>query len=511
VEKKTNVHGQTTRIDCNLGADTTPVRTPLIIIGCGFGGIAQAIALKKAGFHDFIILERGGEVGGVWRDNTYPGAACDIVSRLYSYSFDRKRKWSTNFAPQEEILAYIRGVVERYGIRPHVRFNMAVCEAAFDARIGRWRVSAESGQIFEAPVLVSAVGVFNAPAIPNFAGRESFEGAQFHSAQWDHSVSLKGKRVAIVGNGASCVQFLPRVAEQASHLTLYQRSPQYVLPKVFFPGNAPLDIWLTKHPALRWLARLRNYLLFERVIFRRRHFPETRKIGEAAYAAMLEQKVKDPELRRKLTPDYALGCKRVLVSDQWIDALVRPNVSVVTEPIDHVDASGIATTEARHREFDVIIYGTGFRPTEYLAPMRITGLHGLELNAAWRDGAEAYLGIVVPGFPNFFMMYGPNTTTITSIIFMLECQARYIVSCLKVLRRKGASWMNIRAARHVAFAEEMKDRLSRLVPAMANCHSYFKQENGRITTVWPGYTTEYLLRTWRTREGEYEYSKIETD
>jgi cation diffusion facilitator CzcD-associated flavoprotein CzcO len=493
------------KICSNPTPDVARIQVPLLIIGCGFGGIAQAIALKKAGYSEFTILERAADVGGVWRENTYPGAACDIVSRLYSYSFDRDYEWSTNFAPQAEILAYIRSVVDRYDIRPHVRFNTAVTDAAFDKATGLWLVRTSNGDIYESPILISAVGVFNSPAIPGFPGRDTFKGPQFHSAEWDYSAPLKGKRVAIVGNGASCVQFLPIVAEQAGHLTLLQRSPQYVLPRAFFPGNAPLDFWLTKHPRLRWLARLRTYLMFERIIFRRNHYPEMRKIGEVAYADILKSKVRDPELRRKLSPDYALGCKRVLVSDRWIDALVRPNVSVVTEGIDSIDATGIKTKDGKHCEFDVIIYGTGFRPTEYLTPMRVTGLDGMELNACWREGAEAYLGITVPGFPNFFIMYGPNTTTITSIVFMLECQARYIASCLRALRRKRARWMMVRPTKHRTFFAEMQRRLSRLAPAMANCHSYFKQENGRITTLWPGYTTEYLLRTRKVRMSDFDF------
>lgn len=487
-------------------ASKTVVRTPVLIIGAGLGGIAQAIALKKAGHREFIILERDADVGGVWRDNTYPGAACDIVSRLYSYSFDHSYEWSTSFAPQAEILKYIRGVVDRYGIRPFVRFNEKVTEAAFDTGTALWNVQTERGQRYETPVLISAVGVFNTPAIPEFPNRDSFGGPQFHSAKWDHGVSLKGKRVAIIGNGASCVQFLPIVAEEAEQLTLYQRSPQYVLPRGFFPGGAPLDLWLSKHRYLRWLARIRSYLMFERIIYRRTHYPEMRKRGEAGYAVILERKVSDPALRKKLTPDYALGCKRVLVSDRWIDALVRPNVTVVTEPIDRFDASGIVTKDGKHRDFDVIIYGTGFRPTDYLTPMRITGLKGLDLNTVWRDGAEAYLGITVPNFPNFFMLFGPNTYTITSIVFMLECQAKYIVKCLKTLRRKKTSWMSVRPETHEAFVAEMQSRLSNSVPALANCHSYYKQENGRITTVWPGYATEYLMRTRKVNERDYDFS-----
>jgi cation diffusion facilitator CzcD-associated flavoprotein CzcO len=479
---------------------------PVLIIGCGFGGIAMAIALKNDGINDFRILERASDVGGVWRDNSYPGAACDVVSRLYSFSFDHESyAWSTAFAPQGEILDYIHKCVAKYDIRRHVQFNTLVISASFDERSGQWTVRTEAGQIFVTPILISATGLFNRLNIPDIPGRDEFKGVQFHSARWNHDFDLAGRTVAVIGNGASAVQFVPKIAEKVKRLYLFQRTPQYVMARTFFPGTSEWDAWLQKHPWLRWLARLKIYLTFERIIFRRFWFPHMRLQAEAGYYRMLEAKVKEPELRRKLTPNYPLGCKRVLVSDVWLDTMVRPNVEVVTAPIERIMADGVQTGDAQLRQVDAIIFGTGFRVHDYLAPMRVTGLGGKDLNEMWREGAEAYLGIAVTGFPNFFMLYGPNTNAVTSIIFMLECQARYIVNCIRKRENNRAHYMNVRADAQRRFIADVRQRLSRTVPAMAGCLTYFKNEYGVIDTNWPGYTTEYGWRTRHVRTSDYEF------
>lgn len=477
---------------------------PILIIGCGFGGIAMAIALQKAGFHDFAILERAANVGGVWRDNSYPGAACDVASRLYSLSGDSDYDWSTTFAPRDEIFDYIRTCVDRHGIREHVKFETEVISAAFDKSAGSWIVKTADGQRFICRFLISAVGLFNNPSIPAFPGRDSFAGAQFHSARWDHDYPLAGKRVAVVGNGASAIQFLPKIAAQVDELFLFQRSPQYVMPKSRFPGMDKWDRRLQRHPRMRWLARLKIFFTFERLL-RSRANPENRMKGEAAFRSLLAAKIKNPELLRKLTPDYPMGCKRLLVSDDWYDALVRPNVEVVDEAITAIEEDGVRTRDEQLRRVDAIIYGTGFTPTAFLTPMRITGLEGRDLNTAWRDGAEAYLGITVTGFPNFFMLYGPNTNVGGSIIYMLECQARYVTSAIRTMHRRRAHYMNVRADIQRQFNERAQSRLSQMVPARPDCLTYFKTENGRITTQWPGYQTEYRLLTRAVRLGDYEF------
>jgi cation diffusion facilitator CzcD-associated flavoprotein CzcO len=485
--------------------DKTPENFPIVIIGCGFGGMALAIALKNAGMDDFIMLERAGDVGGVWRDNTYPGAACDVVSRFYSFSYDQTYKWSTAFAPQQEIWDYQIKVVDRHGIRPHVRFNTEVLKATFDEASGTWTIETASGARLTTPVLVSAVGLFNHANIPNIPGRDSYKGVSFHSSNWNHDFPIKGKNVAVIGCGASAVQFLPKIAPEVGTLKLFQRSPQYVMPRKIFPGTSDWDAWLQKRWWLRPLARLKVYLAFERFILRRRINPDARLKGEAAFRALLENKVKDLELRRKLTPNYPMGCKRQLVSDLWYEALTRPNVEVIDTPIERIDAEGLVTKDGKHHKVDAIVYGTGFTPTAFLTPMKIHGLKGRDLNEAWRDGAEAYLGITVTDFPNFFMLYGPNTNAPSSIIFMLECQARYIVSCVKALKKNRARFMNVRADRQREFNKEAQARLATTVPARADCFTYFKIENGKITTNWPGYATEYLWRTRSVKERDFEF------
>jgi len=484
----------------------TRERWPIVIIGCGFGGIAMAIALKKQGRNDFIILERGGDVGGVWRDNTYPGAACDIVSRLYSFSFDQRHDWSAPFAPQGEILAYIKKWAARYDIHGHARFNTEVISATYDEARAEWTLETRDGGVFTTPVVISAAGLFNQPNIPDIPGREDFKGEMFHSARWNHGYDLTGKTVAVVGNGASGVQFIPRIAEQVKQLHLFQRTPQYVMPKAVFPGTGKLDRWLEQRPALRWLARAKIFFTFERFLFYRIWFPERRKLGEAAYKKILHEKIQDPELRRKLTPDYPMGCKRLLVSDVWLDTLAKPHVEVIDTPIARITPEGVEDRNGVLRKVDAIIFGTGFRVHDYLAPMRVTGLGGRDLNTEWRRGAEAYLGIAVHGYPNFFMLYGPNTNALTSIIFMLECQARYIARCLRKLETKGARAMNVRADVQRRFSDAVQAKLSRTVAAMASCATYYKNEFGRIDTNWPYYASEYRRRTLRVRSRDFEFS-----
>jgi cation diffusion facilitator CzcD-associated flavoprotein CzcO len=480
-------------------------RIPIVIIGAGFGGIAMAIALRRAGERDFVMLERAADVGGVWRDNSYPGAACDVVSRIYSFSHDQDYDWSTNFAPQPEILDYVHRVVAKHGVRPHVRFNTEVASARFDEATALWQIETALGHRIETSVLISAVGLFNRVQIPEFPGRKNFKGKQFHSANWDHAFDLAGKRVAVIGNGASAVQFVPKIAPQVKQLYLFQRTPQYVLPKSIFPGNGGWDARLQRRRWTRGLARLKIFLAFEKFVWRRKWRPTARLKGEAGFRAMLAAKITDPVLRAKLTPNFPIGCKRQLVSNEWFDTLIRPNVEVVDAPIASVTETGLKTGDGAERAVDAIIYGTGFTPRDYLQPMTVAGLGGRDLNAAWREGAEAYLGITVTGFPNFFMLYGPNTNAINSIIYMLECQSRYIADCIRTLRNRDAAYMNVREGRQRDFVAEVQRRTSGTVQAMSVCVTYFKNEFGRITTNWPGYAFEYRWRTRGVRPSDYEF------
>lgn len=474
----------------------------IVIIGSGFAGIGLAIRLKQAGIDAFTVYERADDIGGVWRDNTYPGAACDVPSRMYSYSFETDYRWSDRFGGQAEILTYLKYCVEKYGIGPHIRFGMDIRSAEFDETGSRWRLHTAEGEPVEARIVVSAVGLFNQPRIPDIPGRDSFAGAQFHSARWDHECDLEGRTVAVIGTGASAIQFVPEIAPAVEKLLVFQRSPQYVLPRdtrpvVSMPG-ALMSL-------LNRLDRFGIYADAENRS-RRRGSPRMTARGQAAFAARLEREVPDPELRRKLTPSYPLGCKRVLQSNDWYPAMRRSNVELIDAEVTGITPDGVRTGDGTVRPADAIIYGTGFTPTQYLTPMSITGLSGADLNAAWRDGAEAYLGMTVAGFPNFFMMYGPNTNIAGSIIYMLESQARYIVSAVRHLNRGKAQRMTVRETVQRRFNDRIQERLNQTVLVADTCHSYYRDPTGKVTTQWPGFMLEYRQRTRRVRLADYDFA-----
>ena len=473
----------------------------IAIAGAGFGGIALAVYLKRAGIHSFTIHERAADIGGVWRDNAYPGAACDVPSLLYSFSFAQDYAWSVSYAPQAEILDYLRHCVARYGLAPHLRFGCEIAAATFDEGAGRWHLKTGTGQCVEADIFVSAVGLFNRPAVPDIPGRDGFAGIQFHSAQWHAGCDLAGKRVAVIGTGASAIQIVPAIAPTVGKLHVFQRSPHHVLPRADPGLVAAGSGW---RMLARRVRRLRIFLQFENAV-RRRGSPRLTRKGEQAFRAHLESQVSDPALRARLTPAFPLGCKRVLQSNDWYAALQRPNVELVDTPIEAIGRDFIRTRDGRSRPVDVIIYGTGFTPTDYLAPMRVIGRGGRDLNDAWRDGAEAYLGIAVSGFPNFFMLYGPNTNAVGSIIHMLESQARYIVRCVETLRRAGASWMDVRDAVQRDYNATILRRLGATVLVHPSCHSYFRSPTGKVTTQWPGFMSEYRRRTRKIRLADYAF------
>jgi cation diffusion facilitator CzcD-associated flavoprotein CzcO len=430
-----------------------------------------------------------------------------VPSQLYSYSFEQDYAWSGRYGRQDEILAYLRHCIEKYGLGPHIRFETPIAGATYlgggDEAAGQWSIETEAGEQIEAQVLVSAVGLFNRPAWPEIPGRDAFAGPQFHSAEWDERVDLEGKRVAVIGTGASAIQFVPEVAKLAGQLHVFQKSAQYVFPKAeTSPGAGPLaDTWLARR-----LRRFRVFLQFEGIT-RRRSSEKLRKAGQAAFAAHLESAVADPVLRAKLTPDYLLGCKRVLISNDWYPALQRPTVTLHTTPVEAILPTGLRMAGGETLDLDAIIYGTGFTTTDYLAPMTIRGREGRDLNEAWREGAEAYLGITVAGFPNFFMLYGPNTNSSGSIVFMLESQTRYIVRCLKAMTRRRARSMEVRAARQRAFNDEIQTRIGETVLVHDGCHSYFQTASGKVVTQWPGFMFAYRMRTRRVAAGDYAFAK----
>jgi cation diffusion facilitator CzcD-associated flavoprotein CzcO len=474
------------------------------IVGTGFAGLGMAIRLIQAGYRDLTLFEKSDRVGGTWRDNTYPGSGCDVPSHLYSYSFEPKADWSRRFSEHDEILAYIEHCVKKYGLRPYIRFNTEIESARFDDEASAWRITTKGGEQVEADILVTGTGQLNRPHTPRLPGIDSFEGRQFHSARWDHDYSLKGRRIAVIGNGASAIQFIPRIAPDAGRLTIYQRTANWMVRKPDRAYNAS-DKWLFRNlPGYRAVYRAWIYWMLEMRFFAFREGSRVGKLMEWACRRNLEKSVADPEMRRVLTPDYPIGCKRVLISNDFYEAVQRPNVAVVTDRIERVEADAVVTANGQRHPTDTIIYATGFETTDFLAPIEIEGPGGLRLADAWREGAEAFRGVAVAGFPNLFMLYGPNTNLgHNSIIFMIECQVAYVMQCLEEMRRRGAARLEVKAGAMRRYNEEVQDQLRRSV-WNAGCDSWYKTESGRITNNWPRFTVSYWREMKRPDFREFE-------
>ena len=470
----------------------------IAIIGGGFAGLCTGYYLKKAGIESFTIYEKARGVGGVWRENTYPGAACDVPSHLYSFSFEPHYPWSCRYGKQAEILDYLRHVARKHDLERHFRYGREVEGAEYDSVRGLWKIRFSDGETVEAEILVSAVGQLHRPAYPDIPGMQRFAGKAFHSARWDHSYDFAGKTVAVIGSGASAVQFLPVLAKEAGKLYLFQRSPGWCIPK-FDRAFSPFERWmLNTFPVIYDLDRARIFWVIEFLASATIASGLRRRVADVilrllAKSLMLLQ-VRNPVLRRKLTPDSAIGCKRTLLSNEWLPALARPNVELVTDKVAEITADGVKTADGSLRDVDVIIYGTGFAATEFLAPMDLKGVDGQSLRAQWSDGAEAYLGTGVAGFPNFFMLYGPNTNLgAGSIIYMLETQARYVTDCAKLLQARGLKSLEVKAEAQRAYNQEVQSR-NQDTAFESGCHSWYIGPDGRNTNNWVGYMTEYGQR-----------------
>lgn len=477
-----------------------------LIIGAGFGGICMAVALRRAGVEDFLILEKGTEAGGVWRDNTYPGAACDVPSHLYSFSFAPNPDWSHTFARQDEIHAYLHDCVQRFSIAQHIRPGAEVAGARYDEERALWEVRLAGGERLLARLLVSATGLLSRPLLPRLAGIDSFRGPAFHSAQWDHACELAGKRVAVIGTGASATQFIPAIAGQLARLTVFQRSPSYLKPR----NDRPYRQWQKRlFRRLPWVMRVHRGLIYTKYEARALAFTRLRSIMWLAvglpFQRMLTREVKGAALRAALTPGYPIGCKRILVSDDYLSVFARPSVSLVTDAIRRITPTGVETDDGRQHEVDVIIYGTGFAATDFLAPMAIQGRGGRELNDTWREGAEAYLGMTVPGFPNFFMLYGPNTNLgHNSIIYMLESQVGHVMRCREAMRAAGAASIEVEPGAHRRFNSRLQRRLAGTV--WQGCSSWYLDRHGRNSANWPGFTFSYRAMTRHASLLAYRFS-----
>jgi cation diffusion facilitator CzcD-associated flavoprotein CzcO len=482
------------------GSGPTP---RIVIVGAGFGGIGLAIRLREAGIESFEILERAGSIGGVWRDNVYPGLTCDIPSHLYSLSSEPNPDWSRLYAPRDEILDYQERLVTKHGLGRHIRLNTGVARADFDEGEGAWRITTEDGEVLEADVFVCATGQLSRPESAPLPGLEGFEGPSFHSSRWDHDVELAGKRVAVVGTGASAIQLVPEIADEAKRLHVFQRSAPWVVPKNDRDYSSLEKRLFRRLPLVQRLIRWRQYWSFELLAWAVTQGRRSKRIFEKQLLKRLEKEISDPELRERLTPRYPIGCKRVLVSDDWYATLVRPDVELVTDAVTEVGADWIVTADGAERPVDVIILATGFKTTEFLAPMEIAGIGARDLNEAWRDGAEAYLGMTVSGFPNLFMLYGPNTNLgVGSVLAIHESQSRYILDLVERLRRNGARYVDVRPEVQREFNAELQKRLADSVWT-AGCSNWYVTESGKVVNNWPGLSSEYDRRTRELDPGDY--------
>ena len=475
----------------------------VLIVGTGFAGLGMAIHLKRAGFQSFTILERAQDVGGTWRDNRYPGCACDIPSHLYSFSFELNPAWTRHYPPQREIWEYLRHCARKYVLLPHIRFGAELVQAHYDEAAARWHVTTRDGRSFSARVLVSGMGGLSNPAVPRVPGLEQFSGTSFHSARWNKDYDLRGKRVAVIGSGASAIQIVPQIQPLVSRLDYYQRTPSWILPH---PDRAvtPFELWLFRWlPFTKHLLRAGIYCVHES-----RVSGFTQNAGLLPLAARLARRhmrrqVNDPELRRKLTPDYALGCKRILISNNYYPALEQPNVEVITERIREVAPQGIITADDRERQVDAIIFATGFKAQEPFERGTLFGRGGIDILDTWKGGPEAYLGTTVSGFPNFFMLVGPNTGLgHNSMVYMIESQISYVMSALRQMSAHGFRALEVRTEVQRAYNDGLQARQARTVWA-SGCRSWYLNENGRNTTLWPGASFTFRHKTRRLRLREY--------
>jgi cyclohexanone monooxygenase len=472
------------------------------IIGAGAGGLGLAIRLAKSRRRDFVLFEASDGVGGTWRSNTYPGAACDVPSHLYSYSFARKPDWSKTYADQPEILRYFEECAERFGIARHVRPNTRITSAHWNEEDRRWRLTDAAGATYEADVLVSAVGTFATPSLPATAGLDSFAGPCFHSARWEHQHDLADRRVAVIGTGASAAQIVPELAKVAKEVFVYQRTPQWILPRSDKPFTEEQKRRFARNPIAARRHRRELYWAFENTIAFR-HGETGAEQLKAVAQSHLDYRIKDEELRRQLTPDFPFGCKRSLVCSDFYKALLRDNVELVTQPIDRVTPGSLVTTDGQERPVDAIVLATGFKATEYLDGLDVTGVGGRRLHDDWSEVAHAYMGLTVSGYPNFFMLYGPNTNQGgNSIIVILEAQATYVLGALRAMRRHRVQALDVRRDVMEGYNRELQEALAGTI-WNDGCQSYFKNANGKIATQLPQTSRWYAQRTRRFQMKEY--------
>ena len=480
------------------------------ILGTGFSGLGMAIGLKQSGEENFVVLERAGEIGGTWRDNTYPGCACDVQSHLYSFSFALNPHWSHTYSSQGEIWEYLRRCARRFGVLPHIQWHCELQNAAWNENDRRWLITTSQGQ-FTTDVFILGNGPLSEPSLPAIPGIENFEGTLFHSARWNYDYDLRSKRVAVIGTGASAIQFIPRIQPQVGHLSLFQRTPPWILPRM----DRTIPTWqktlYSLFPLLQRMERSQMYWLRELTAYGLIYKPSILKTAIQLAQQHLQTQIPDPVLREKLTPHYMLGCKRILLSDDFYPALTQPNAELVTEHIREVRAHSIVTQDGREHEVDTIICGTGFHVTDTRLPQYIHGCGGQSLADSWNvKGPNAYLGTTVPSFPNLFLLIGPSTGLgHNSMIFMIESQIAYILDCLRTMHKQDLQAVEVLPETQEAFYAEMQRRMQGTVWT-SGCSSWYLDAKGHNTTLWPGFTFEYRYRTHRFDSQHYKLISRQT-
>ncbi|MGW6727979.1 flavin-containing monooxygenase [Nocardia sp. NPDC055029] len=481
------------------------------IVGCGFGGLAAAVELKRSGFTNFVVFERAGAVGGVWRDNRYPGAACDVPSAIYSFSHALKPDWSALFGKQAEIQKYLDSVALETHVYPRIRFNTEVVATTFDELTGKWHVELDSGEKVIVDAVIMATGQLSRPKMPNVEGLDDFAGKSFHSAEWDSSVDLAGKKVIVVGSGASAIQIVPAIVDQVKELAVIQRSPNWVIRKSKRVHGPFARAVLTRFPRMRKLHHDMMFLAYElRWPLVSRKAKPLRVASEWWYKRVIRKHLKEPEAVRAATPDYTMLCNRLLLSNDWYPALAKSHVSLHGSGVERVVEDGIITAAGEHVRGDVIVWCTGFKASEFLAPIRITGRKGADLHDMWRHGAEAYLGLSVAGFPNMFMMFGPNTNSITnSIVFLLERQAEYARRGLQEVVKAGGGWFDVEPREQEKFQEWLQEKLGETV-FTDSCPGWYTNAEGKVTAMWPLSHITYARMTKRFDVAKYEHGIART-
>jgi cation diffusion facilitator CzcD-associated flavoprotein CzcO len=473
-----------------------------VIVGTGFSGIGMAIRLLRDGERDFVLLERAGEVGGTWRDNTYPGCRCDVPSHLYSFSFAPNPNWSSTFSPQPEILAYLRDVATRFGVVPHIRFETELRSADWDESQARWLIETSQGPL-SADVLITAQGPLSEPLVPELPGLDTFAGTTFHSARWDHDHHLAGERVAVIGTGASAIQFVPKIQPEVERMHVFQRTPPWIMPH---PNRRLSDLErkvYNRLPAAQLAMRAGIYWARETFVLQFRN-ERMRRLATRLALRQLEEQVPDPELRKQLTPHYELGCKRILPTDEWYPALMQPNVELVTGGIREIRPHSIVSADGTEREVDTIIFGTGFHVTDIPIAEQVRGRDGRTLAETWGGSPNAYKGAAVAGFPNLFFLVGPNTGLgHNSIVFMIESQINYVAGALGALRGRGAGYLDVRPDAQAAYNDHIDRMTEGTVWVSGGCSSYYIDARGRNSTIWPTFTWPFRRRTREFDEAAY--------